>query len=263
MTGAVIDHPLADWTSLAAYHPPSPAKHSGWGAIDWDATAENIRARREKGELTMGNLRHGHTFLTLTYLRGYEQVILDMADGEPRLCEMLGIIESFNAGLVTRYLALEVEWMGYPEDLGMQQGPMLSPRQFRRWIAPIYCRLIAPARAAGCIIHMHSDGDVRTLCNDLLKAGVDVLNLQDLVNGIDWIEANLKGRVCIDLDIDRQRITRFGTPDEIDALIRREVETLGSPEGGLMLTGDLCPGIPLENMQAIVEAMERYEGYYG
>ena len=70
---------------------------------------------------------------------------------------------------------------------------------------------------------MHSDGDIRSLADDLLDGGVDVLNLQDLVNGVSWIREHLKGRVCIDLDIDRQSVTRFGTPAQIDRLIREEV----------------------------------------
>lgn len=93
-------------------------------------------------------------------------------------------------------------------------------------------------------------------------SGVDVLNLQDLVNGIDWIAEKFAGRVCVDLDVDRQNITRFGTPEQIDALIREEVEKLGSPEGGLMMIYGLYPGTPFENVKALMDAMERYMGYY-
>ena len=139
---------------------------------------------------------------------------------------------------------------------------MVSPELFRRWIKPVYQRLIAPAREAGCIIHMHSDGDVRALSEDLIEGGVQVLNLQDLVNGIEWIRDTLKGRVCIDLDVDRQRITRFGTPAEIDAHIRHAVETLGSPDGGLMMIHGLYPGPPLANVKALMDALEGYAAYY-
>jgi uroporphyrinogen-III decarboxylase len=152
--------------------------------------------------------------------------------------------------------------MSYPEDLGMQVGPMLSPEHFRRYIRPSYHRLMAPAREAGCIIHMHSDGDIRDLVADLIDDGVQVLNLQDLVNGIDWIEARLAGKVCIDLDIDRQDITRFGTPAQIDDLVREEVERLGSREGGLMMIYGLYPGVPLENAGALMSAMERYATHF-
>ena len=112
------------------------------------------------------------------------------------------------------------------------------------------------------MIHMHSDGDIRTLLGDILSAGVDVMNLQDLVNGIDWIRDNLKGKVCVELDIDRQNITRFGTPKQIDDLIREEVEKLGSPQGGLMFIHGLYPGTPMENVEALYDAMERYMGYF-
>ena len=122
------------------------------------------------------------------------------------------MLEEFNLALVERYLAAGAEWMAYPEDLGMQVGPMLSPQHFRKYIQPSYQRLMPPARDAGCVVHMHSDGDIRALVDDMIDGGVEVINLQDLVNGIDWIAARFAGRVCIDLDIDRQQITRVGTP---------------------------------------------------
>jgi uroporphyrinogen decarboxylase len=65
------------------------------------------------------------------------------------------------------------------------------------------------------------------------------VNLQDEVNGISNIKRLLKGRVAIDLDIDRQNITMNGTPSEIKEHIHRIVEELGSKEGGLSLKTDL------------------------
>ena len=77
-----------------------------------------------------------------------------------------------------------------------------------------------------------------------------------------WIATRVKGRVCIDLDIDRQHATRFGTPEQIDGLIREEVEKLGSRDGGLMMIYGFYPGVPIENARAVMEAMERYAGFY-
>jgi uroporphyrinogen-III decarboxylase len=230
--------------------------------MDWAETAHRLSTARAEGRLAAASLPHGHTFLLLQSLRGYSNLVYDMADGEPRLHELIGIIESFNLALVHRCLTLGAEWMGYPEDLGMQRGPMISPAHFARYIKPVYQRLMQPAREAGCIVHMHSDGDIRALADDLIEGGVEVINLQDLVNGIDWIADRFAGRVCIDLDIDRQTVTRFGTPDQIDALIREEVARLGRVEGGLMMVFGLYPGTPLRNVGALMDAMERYATYY-
>jgi hypothetical protein len=64
------------------------------------------------------------------------------------------------------------------------------------------------------------------------------------------------------LDIDRQNITPHGTPAQVDALIREEVEKLGSKQGGLMMIYGLYPGVPLENVGALMDAMEEYTAYY-
>ncbi|MBN2271920.1 MAG: hypothetical protein JXN61_14995 [Sedimentisphaerales bacterium] len=262
IVGTVRQHPLDSWHKFESYAAPDPAENLRLGPANWDSVARRSRRPQAVGRLANDALQHGHTFQTLADIRGYENLILDMADDEPRLHRLIEMVEEFNLGLVNRYVELGAEWLGYPEDLGMQFGPMLSPQHFRKYIKPSYQRLIKPSRDAGCIIHIHCDGDIRDLADDLIECGPDVLNIQDLVNGIDWIAGNLKGRVCIDLDIDRVQVTRFGSPADIEALIREEVEKLGSTQGGLMMIYGLYPGVPLENINALMDAMEHYATCY-
>lgn len=262
ITGSVTQHPLTDWNALPSYTPPDPAQTNGMAAINWSKIKDKIYKAKEHRKHGVGSLEHGHAFMRLSYLRGYENLLLDMADGEKKLWQIIEIVESFSLAIVKSYLDCGVSMMRYPEDLGAQFGPMLSPGQFRTYIKPVYGHLMESARKAGCLIHMHSDGDIRALADDLVVSGVDALNLQDLVNGIEWIAANLKGLLCIDLDIDRQQITRFGGPEQIDELIRREVRMLGSPEGGLMMIYGLYPGTPVDNLRAVADAMERYATFY-
>ena len=261
IVGTVTKHPLDDWDKFASYKIPDPANCMGIGAIDWKTEAERIQKMKQQGLFTGGGLRHGHTFLQLCDIRGYEDLIFDMEDEEPRLWKLIEKVEEFNAYIIDQYLKMDVDMVTYAEDLGMQYGPMLSPEKFRKYILPSYRRLIKPAREKGTIIHMHSDGDIRTLISQLMEGGVEVFNLQDLVNGIDWIEDNLKGKVCIDLDIDRQKVTPFGTEKEIDDLILEEVRRLGSKEGGLMMIYGMYPGVSLKNAKALMDAMEKYAFY--
>ncbi|MBT7702592.1 MAG: hypothetical protein HN700_20065 [Verrucomicrobia bacterium] len=258
ITGSVHQHPLADWAALDDYVAPDPDKTDGTHPVDWPQIRERVKRQKENGDLVSGGLPHGHTFLRLQDIRGYENLMFDMVDERPELSRLIEMVEEFNYQLVLKWLELEPDIMTYPEDLGMQVGPMLSPDHFRTYIKPVYQRMMQPARDAGCIVHMHSDGDIRTLVDDLIDGGVEVINLQDLVNGIDWIADTFAGKICIDLDIDRQAITAQGTPQQIDALIREEVEKLGSKAGGLMMIYGLYPGVPLENVKALMDAMERY-----
>ncbi|MBT4499942.1 MAG: hypothetical protein HOC74_19595 [Gemmatimonadetes bacterium] len=261
--GAVTEHALGSWDQFESFSPPDPGKTTHWSPIDWQEAAESKNPIGFIDFMKCGEIGHGHTFLKLCDTRGYQNLLYDMMDGEPRLLELIGMLDEFNLGQVRNYLDIVgVEHMGYAEDLGMQVGPMLSPELFRKYIKPSYEKIIQPAKDAGCIIHMHSDGDIRLLMDDILDCGVDIINLQDLVNGIDWIAEKLAGKVCIDLDVDRQDIMMNGTPAQVDSLILEEIEKLGSKEGGLMLCQGVYPAISLENIEAAMDAMEKYAGYY-
>ena len=262
ITGSVHRHPLEDWSCFRAYKAPDSNFTDGIFPIDWQNIRSSVNKQKQSGEFVCGGLPHGHTFLRLQNIRGYENLIYDMIDEEPKLMVLIEMVEDFNYQYVSKWMELEPDMMSYPEDLGMQIGPMLSPENFRKYIKPIYKRIMKPARENGCIIHMHSDGDIRTLVNDLIDGGVQVLNLQDLVNGIDWIAEKITGGICIELDIDRQNITPKGSPEQIDDLIKKEVKELGSKQGGLMMIYGLYPGVPVDNIKALMDAMEKYAMYY-
>ena len=262
ITGTVTGHPLADWADYADFQMPDPEYFCGIGPLDWQAIARQVARDKAEGRFTTGGLRHGHTFLQLSDLRGYQNLLYDMADAEPLLPDLISRLEAFNLAIIRRCVDLDVDMLTYGEDLGMQNGPMLSPGLFRQYIKPSYQRLMQPAREKGKLVHMHSDGHLHDLIDDLLDGGIDVINLQDLVNGIDWIAGRLGGRVCVDLDLDRQQVTPFGTPQQIDQLVRTAVSRIGRREGGLMLIFGLYPGTPLEDVRAVMDAMERYAGYF-
>lgn len=174
----------------------------------------------------------------------------------------LDALKAFNQGIVDHYLDIGVDQMSYAEDLGMQVGPMISPSLFKTYIKPSYQRIMKKAREKGVLIHMHSDGDIRTLVDDLVDGGVQVINLQDKVNGVDWIASHFANRTCVELDIDRQETTLNGTPEDIDQMIREDVEKLSSPSGGLWMIYGLYPQIPIENAKAVMDAMTKYAYYW-
>ena len=60
-----------------------------------------------------------------------------------------------------------------------------------------------------------------------------------------------------DRSLDEDRET-----SEIDTLIREEVEKLGNKQGGFMMIHHLHPGVPLANVKALMDAMEKYASYY-
>ena len=262
IVGSVLEHPLADIDDYGTYRFPDPEKSMGLGPVDWAAFEQQVALQKARGEMTYGDLRHGHTFQQLCDIRGYMDTLMDLTDEEPEVLELLERLCQFNLAQISHFLKADVDIVRIPEDLGMQIGPMISPALFREYIKPLYQRMLEPVRQAGKIIHMHSDGDIRSLVDDIIEGGVDIINLQDLVNGVVWIGEKFRGRTCVDLDIDRQKITPFGTPAEIDAHVKHCIETIGCKEGGLMMIYGLYPGVPLENVKALMDAMTNYAYFF-
>jgi len=260
--GQVVGHPLDDWSKLEAYQPPDPLLVGDRGPVDWESARQRNLEAKERGELTTGGLAHGFLFMRLYYLRGFENLMLDIATEDPRLQRLIDMIVRHSRIIVDQYLDMGVDQMGFGEDLGTQTASTISPKHFRKWIAPAYRSLMQPCREAGMEVHVHSDGYIMELIPILRECGVTIINPQDLCNGIDDLAREVKGKMCIALDIDRQRIVPFGTPGEIRELIKEEVMKLGSPAGGLTFVCGIYPPTPPENVDALCSALEEFRTYW-
>lgn len=260
--GVVTKYPIEDWSGLENFKMPDIDTQNDRGPKDWDEVRRaNARARSD-GSLVWYGLPHGFLFLRLTYLRGFENALCDMMDRDPMFEKLFDELVSYNLELVKRYVAIGPDIMGFPEDLGTQTGPIISPDLFEKWFVPAYEKLMAPCRQAGILTHFHSDGKTLGILDHQIRAGVQIVNPQDLVNGIDNLAELIKGRACIDLDIDRQSIVPFGTRQEIFELIEEEVKKLGSARGGLMMTAGIYPPTTPDTVDALCAALRKYRCYW-
>lgn len=260
--GVLVEHPLEDWSALENWSPPDPLLTGDRGPVNWQAIRQNVAAAKARGELTTGGVPHGFLFMRITYLRGFENALIDMATGEPRLHRLIDLLVDHNLTIVQQWVDMGVDVVDFGEDLGTQTACIISPQTFARWITPAYKKLMSPCRERGILVALHSDGYIMDLMDEFEAAGVDIVNPQDLVNGIDNLAREVKGRFCIRLDVDRQKIVPFGTRRDIRDLIEEEVRKLGSPQGGLELICGIYPPTPAENVDALLEAMKEFRTYW-
>jgi hypothetical protein len=242
LEGCTVRHPLESWDALASYRPPDGDYLQDRGGIrDWGRIYASVARKKREGKLTSGSLTHGFLFLRMQYLRGFENLMVDMAEDEPRLFDLIGLIDRENFKVVRHCCRAGVDVMELPEDLGAESSMVISRAMFQKYVLPSYRRMIAPCRESGAKVEIHSDGYILDILDDLIEVGMDIINPQDLCNGVDNLARALKGRVCIRLDLDRVKITPHGTRSEIFELIEHEVKTLGSWEGGLEFIYGIYP----------------------
>lgn len=251
--GQVVGHPLSDWAQYGQFNAPSVQDYR-----NWEADARRIADQRNRGEPAAVSAEHGFLYLRMTYLRGFENFMIDLATGQAELFDLRDRIVRFWVEMVDRYAALGAEKIYFGDDLGHQTSLPMSPQMWRGFLKPAFKTIFDRCHEHDIAVYMHTDGYIVELLDDLVEIGVDILNPQDLVNGLDNLSRLAKGRVAIDLDIDRQSVTVFGKPDQIDRHVRACIETLGSPGGQLSLIYGAYPGTPKENVAAVARAMQAY-----
>ncbi len=164
----------------------------------------------------------------------------------------------FFVELQSRYIQAQVEagahaiWLG---DCNAFSG-MLSLEQYGRVALPACQRLVARARQAGAIVHLHnSEISVPYLLAEA-EAGPHIINCGPAADAAQVRQA-LAGRCCASGNLDPIEVLLRGTPERVSAETERLVR-LGAEGGWLFNTGEMVPrDTPEENMRAMVATVRR------
>jgi len=255
--------PLRDWEHLKNYKAPHPLLFNWLGEkVDWKERKAQFKQARKEGNLASGSLVHGFMYMWLYYLRGFNNLMMDVASRDPRLNQLIKMVLNYNLKLVNKWIEMGAEIIYFGDDLGLQRSLPISPSHWRRYLKPCYAKIFGTCRNGGVHAYLHTDGHILEIIEDLIKCRVSVLNPQWGSNGVDQIAKLCKGKVCIDIDLDRQEVLPYGNFKEIRDHVREAVMKLGSKKGGLVLTAGIYPDVPLGNIEALCQAMEEYSVYY-
>lgn len=252
--------PLADWAAFGEWkkHLPDPMKDAEFGPRPpWENVAKSLANTQKAGGLAgYSGILHGFFFMRLYYLRGFENLMVDLATDDPRIHELSAILTAYNSAVVRKGLDSGCELLILAEDLGMQTSLPISPAMWRKFVKPAFEATAGQARDRGLPVYLHSDGHILEVIADLVETGVRVLNPQFRANGLEGLQKYARGKVCLNQDLDRQMFP-FATPSRIEDHISEVFEGLYLKEGGLMLQAEIGPDVPLENIDAILRTMEK------
>ncbi|MBP5632752.1 MAG: hypothetical protein J6Y21_08355 [Clostridia bacterium] len=213
-----------------------------------------------------GRLPHGFMYLRLLDLCGFENVMIWFAEEDKTIETLIDKVLEYNLYQVAAVLPRMGPIISFGDDLGTQTGLAIGAERWRKYLKPCFRKLYGLVKAykPSQLIYMHTDGCIWEIMPDLVECGVDMINPQFRANGLDnLIRVCRKDQIIpINLDLDRQ-LFPFATRSRLFDHVGQCVESLYLPEGGLGLNVELNYDIPLENMAAILDAVEKYRHYKG
>jgi uroporphyrinogen decarboxylase len=203
-------------------------------------------------------------------MQGMEVFLLNMAKYSEFAKALLRKITEVCKSLMGPFLdelGDNVDIIKIGDDLGTQDGLMISPKMYREILKPFHADFIQfiKERTKAKVL-FHSDGDVFPLIDDFIEIGVDILNpIQTSAGKMSDLEGLKKhyGKNIVSCGgIDTQRILPYGTPEQVRQEVRRVMHILG-PGGGYMMASvhTIMNDVPPENVLAMVDAALEYGNY--
>ena len=242
--GEVKEPILADWSKLSDLHVPEELL-----AINIDSVN---RFCAQSNQYILGNCCP-RPFERLQFLRGSENIYLDLAEESSEFADLLRIVHEFYLKEMHLWARTSVDGLRFMDDWGSQRALLISPAQWRKWFKPLYAQYVQIAHDAGKKIFMHSDGYIFDIYEDLIEIGVDAINSQLFCMDLEEIGHRFAGRITFWGEFDRQYLMPHGSPAEILAAMQRLQRTLFRPEGGVIAQFELGWGSNLVNAEMVYQ----------
>ncbi len=192
-------------------------------------------------------------FERMQFLRGTENLFMDMAYGTKEFFKLRDIVHDFFVREMEMWAKTDVDAIAFMDDWGTQKSLLISPDMWRTIYKPLYADYCNIIHSSGKKVFFHSDGHIASIYPDLIEVGVDAVNSQLFCMDIEELGAKHKGKITFWGEIDRQNILPFGTTEDIKRAVERVKNALYDTSGGVIAQCEWGNDVPRENVEAVFE----------
>ena len=222
--GEVAEGALEEWSDLDDYEPPNLADRARY-----EEAKQGLVENPDKFRL--GWLA-GLAFSIGRKLRTVERYLLEVAAEPDKIRRLNAMIRDVVLAQVEVYAELGFDAVGFCEDWGTQERLLINPAHWRALFLPEFEAVCEAAHAHGMTVWLHSCGYIADVVDDMIEAGIDVLQFdQPALHGIDFLAEKYAGRVAFWCPVDIQTTLQTGDRKLIRAEAKAMVEKLGRGGG--------------------------------
>ena len=265
----VIESPLEDFTSIEAIndyvHWPSP----DW--FDYGVIEKQCDQIREQGRVVafMGDrLNRFAQLKPAMYIRGVEQIFLDMVENPEIVQTIFGHITTFYMEYERRILEAalgKIDILVTGDDFGAQKTTLISPAMWERFLKKGFTDYIKLAKNYGARVMHHSCGSVYNIMEKIISSGLDILqSLQPEAAYMDpgILKKEFGDRISFQGGISIQKTLPFGKPDDIKEHVRAVFEKFMPGGGYIACTAhNIQIDTSIENILTLLDAYHTYGLY--
>ncbi|MFH1024267.1 MAG: uroporphyrinogen decarboxylase family protein [Planctomycetota bacterium] len=253
LQGQPREHPIKTPGDMETYRPPAPPPTSG-PAFEAGREA-TLRLKKEylvfDGWIIL--------FEKAQELMPADEVFMNIALEEPAFLGLLDRLTGYYLQVVKHLLAKGVDVIMFGDDWAMQQGPIISPKQFRSVFRPRMQPMFDTVRAAGAKVLVHCCGCLGALFDELADMGFDcVWHQANRYDARGFAARCQKHKIAAFIHPDRQNLIPRGTPDQIRRYIKDYADIYHGMNGGGIFYVEIENDAPFENAEALVKAVHEF-----
>ena len=201
----------------------------------------------------------GGIFETSWGLYGMDRFLTDLIDKPEVPCAIMDVITDLfiaNFENLMKVAKGRIELVYTYDDVAMQNGLLMSPRMWKKFIVPRHQRLNQVIKDHGVRIMYHSCGAVYPIIGDLIDLlHIDILNpLQPRAKDMDTqkIKNEFGNRIAFHGGVDLQHTLPYGTQQEVTDEVTGLCRVLGKGGGYICTSAHYIQAdVPVENILAM------------
>lgn len=190
-------------------------------------------------------------FERIQWLRGTENVFMDLALNPELLKELIQLVHRFYMDLLEIWCRTDVDGIWFMDDWGSQNSLLISPDMWREFFKPCYKDYIDIIHHHGKKAFFHSDGYILDIYPDLIELGLDSLNSQIFCMGMEKLKP-YRGQITFWGEIDRQHLLPHGTPKEVKEAVEAVYDNLWD-QGGCIAQCEFGPAANPDNICTVFD----------
>lgn len=233
----------------------------------WRTLRDNAIKLREKTQrCVLLNFGAG-TFQDLHNFRRMDKILIDTVQNPTKLEKLIEYQMEFHINalsVICKYVGDVVDIIVFGDDLAENNGPMISPKTYRKFFKPGHEELCQYVKKHSSMkIFFHTCGSVVKLIPDLIECGIDILNpIQISAKNMDpkYLKENFGDDITLwGGGADTRSTLNWKSPEEVKIHVKDLLEIF-SPGGGYVwnTVHNILPDVPPENIVAMLEAVHEY-----
>jgi len=253
---APVGPPITSRETLESYVPPDPDDEGNTAPI-------KEAMERFKGEKFI-TFHTRADFMTACEVHGMSELLMDFAVDPDMAHAVLKVVNDANCARVRVAADLGVDAITIADDWAFNTGPFMSPEHFREFVLPYFKKMIATCKEGGVYAIKHCDGNVWSLMDMTVDAGIDAFNPIEPAAGMNMADMKRKygDRICLMGNIDCGHSLSHAPVAQVVGEVKHAIRD-GGVGGGLvvMSSNSIHSSVRPENFKAMIETVQEFGRY--